>query len=178
MGLGWFFQISQSLAELVQSHCFNQIRLGCDHPGAIHFLDLVSTRPSGETDIFEVPLWFQLRESHGLQTLQQPKNSEMSWPASPPLLFLAKLGEKWLRGSLNRMLALALEFLLADCSPSLFPHDPSGSTGVPSPLQSFSTGHLLQVWKPPQFHHFLTRAPKSQKFRSEVSCFCSSLLAL
>ena len=52
MGLGWFFQISQSLAELDQSHCFNQIRLGCDHPGAIHFLDLVSMWPSGETGIF------------------------------------------------------------------------------------------------------------------------------
>lgn len=138
MGLGWLFQISQSLAELVQSHCFNQIRLGCDHPSAIHFLDLVSTWPGGDR-YFWLSFGFNSRRAMASRHFNNRKTLKCPDQHLLHCCFWQNLGRSDWAAPWTGCSALALEFLLADCSPSLYPHHPSGSTDVPSPLQSSST---------------------------------------
>ena len=183
MGLGWFFQISWSLAELLQSHCFNQTRFSCGHPNAVCFLDLVSVWARGtvcelEGDGHFWPSFGFNSESHGTRTLRQQEKLSMFWPASPPLLILARLRENWLRDSLSRMLCPCLGVLSCRLQSTPYPHDPSSPLMSPHLCKVSPPGHLGPVWKPPRFYHFLQRAPKSQKFWSKGSYFCSSLLAL
>lgn len=112
------------------------------------------------------------------RTLRQQEKRSMFWPASPPLLILARLGEKLLRDSLSRMLCPCLGVLSCRLQSTPYPHDPSSPLMSPHLCKVSPCGHLRPVWKPPRFYHFLQRAPKSQKFWSKGSYFCSSLLAL
>lgn len=183
MGLGWFFQISQSLAELDQSHCFNQIRLGCDHPGAIHFLDLVSMWPSGETGIFGSALVSTPGEPWPPDT----STTKKLWNVLTSISSTAVFGKTW--GEVTEGL------LEQDARP--LPWSSFLQTAVrrcPSLSIAVLTWSFRVCWCPLASAKFLHWTPppgleaatvpslptESSKISegSEVSCFRSSLLAL